>query len=284
MNRTTTRLLLLLFLAAVCFSLATVVEPRSREWNQREDSGGVLKVLLGDSRRLFADQFFAKADESFHGGYYPTFFEQAHAPKNSRHMTAQEGSPEEETHEKQMAFLGPPKDWIEGFGRHFRITQHTHLEGGKEREILPWLKVSAELDPHRIDTYTVASFWLRRELGRVREAENFLREGLRNNPKSYEILFELGCLYKENDHDAVRARNVWEAALRRWRETQAGQKEPDLFVLDKIAVNLARLEEEAGHWDQAIRYLEMAAEASPNPQALRQQIAELKQKAIGPGR
>ncbi len=284
MNRGLTRWWLLLLLAVAGFSLAVVIEPRARDWNQRGDSGGVLKVLLGDSRQLFANQFFVKADESFHSGYYPSFFEQAQAPKDSRHMTAQEGSSEEEAHEKQMAFLGPPRDWIERFGRHFRITRHMHLEGGKEREILPWLRVSAELDPHRVDTYTVAAFWLRRDLGRVREAEEFLHEGLRNNPKSSELLFELGCLYKENENDPVRARNLWEAALRRWEETEPGKKEPNLFALDKIAVNLARLEEAAGHWDRAINYLEMAVKASPNPQALQQQIAELRQKATAPTR
>ena len=54
--------------------------------------------------------------------------------------------------------------------------------------------------------------------GKVAEAEKFLRDGLRANPDSYEILFELGRLYYESEHDAARARNVWELALRRWQE------------------------------------------------------------------
>src|SRR5437588_9986821 len=105
-------------------------------------------------------------------------------------MTAREGSTEAEEHERKMNFLGAPRDWVERFGRHFMITEHTHLQGGNEREILPWLRVSAELDPHRIDTYTVASYWLRSSLGKVDEAEQFLREGLRQNPGSYELWYE----------------------------------------------------------------------------------------------
>ena len=193
-------------------------------------------------------------------------------------MTAREGSTEAEEHERKMNFLGAPRDWIERFGRHFLITEHTHLEGGKEREILPWLKLSAELDPQRVDTYTVAAYWLRKELGKPAEAEQFLREGLRNNPQSYELLFELGQLYNEDYHDPNHARNVWELAFRRWSEQESGKKEPDLILLEKITINLARLEEKLNRYEQAISYLELAAKASPYPQALQQQIAQLKER------
>ncbi len=237
-----------------------------------------MKVLLGDGRRIFANQAFVEADVYFHGGYYPSVFDQTQAPKNSRHMTAQEGSAEEEEHERQMNFLGPPHDWIERFGRHFLITEHEHLEGGREREILPWLKLSAELDPQRVDTYTVAAYWLRRQLGKPAEAEQFLREGLRNNPDSYEILFELGKLYKENYHDFARAQNVWELALRRWNEREKNKKSPDFHSFEEITIYLARLEEDTGHYQQAMNYLEMASKVSPNPEALRGQIAALRAK------
>ncbi|HWV98607.1 MAG TPA: tetratricopeptide repeat protein [Candidatus Acidoferrum sp.] len=75
---------------------------------------------------------------------------------------------------------------------------------------------------------------------------------------------------------ASRARALWELALRRWHEREGKQKEPDLRSLEEIVINLARVEEKAGNLERAIEYLEMASKASPNPQALRQQIAELK--------
>jgi tetratricopeptide (TPR) repeat protein len=279
-----TALLLLLLLATCCFSLATVTLPRALFWSDRDDSGDVLKVLLGDGRRLFANHFFVKADVYFHSGYYPSIFDQAQAPKDTRHMTASHGSEAEEEHERQMNFIGPPRDWIEGFGRHFIIAEHTHLEHGTEREILPWLKISAELDPQRIDTYTVAAYWLRRDLNKPAEAEAFLREGLRNNPKSYELLFELGRLYLENYKQPDRSRNVWELALRRWHEQEDNKENPNLLLLEEISVNLGRLEENAGNLAKAIEYLEAAAKASPYPDVLKKQIAELKQKAaIAPG-
>jgi tetratricopeptide (TPR) repeat protein len=278
MKRSSVHVLMLLLLLSVTFSLATLIQPRVDAIETGGQSEGVLKILFGDGRSVLSDQLIRKADITFHSGYYPSIFDRAGGPQSSRHMTSQEGSPEEEEHERQMSFLGEPHDWIEAFGRHFMITEHSHLEHGNEREILPWLKLSAEMDPQRIDTYTVAAYWLRSRLGKVKEAEQFLREGLRVNPKSYDILFELGRLYRENYHDLARARNVWELALRRWQEAQAAQYNPDPFVLEEITTNLGRLEEDAGNFQKAISYLEVSEKVSPYPALLQKQIEDLRKK------
>jgi tetratricopeptide (TPR) repeat protein len=278
MKRRLGPVVVLMVLAAAAFSLATSLQPRTLQWTKRGDTDSVLKVLFGDGRRLFANHFFVKADVYFHSGYYPSIFDRAQAPKDSRHLTAQEGSSEAEEHERQMNFLAPPRDWIERFGRHFLVTEHTHLENGQEREILPWLKLSAELDPERVETYTVAAYWLRKELGKALEAEQFLREGLRNNPTSYELLFELGRLYSENYHDPERARRMWVTALRRWEEQESKKKEPDFRGLHEIAIHLARAEEQKGDLSQALSHLELAAKVDGTPDLIRPQIAELRKK------
>jgi tetratricopeptide (TPR) repeat protein len=266
---------ILALLAASCFSLATMVQPYALAWSQRgQDS--ILKVLLGDGRRLFANHFFTKADIYFHSGYYPSIFDRREPLKES-HMSGHE-SHEDEAHEKEADFLGRPGDWLEGFGRHFMITDHTHLEHGQAREILPWLKLSSELDPQLIETYTVAAYWLANQLHKVPEAQQFLREGLRANPNNYEILFSLGRLYYENDHDPIRARNVWELALRRWNEQERGKKEPDNLAFEEITVNLSRLEEDLGNLVGAIEYLEQAKKVSPSAGVLQRQIDDMKQK------
>ena len=269
---------ILALLLTASFALATVLQPRVDAWNPQADSAGVLKLLLGDSRRMFADQFMEQADVSFHSGYYPSIFDDRKAPKEPGHLTAKEGSPEAEAHEREMSFLGPPRDWIERFGRNFMITEHTHLHGGTEREILPWLKISAALDPHRIETYAVAAYWLRDSLGKVDEAERFLREGLRNNPTSYELWYELGLLYSENRHDPDRARNTWELSLRYWQKEEPSKADPDKIGLEKILIHLANLEQRSGNLARAIDYFKMALKTSPNPDVVRQQIVELEQK------
>ncbi len=276
--------LILGLLLVVCFTLATTIQPRSQAWSDRGKSGDVLKMLLGDGRRMFANHFFERADISFHSGYYPSIFDRREQPGKSAMASGKDehAAHDEAEHEKEMAFLGQPRDWIEAFGRHFRVTEHTHLAKGQEREILPWLRLSAELDPQRVDTYTVAAYWLREQLGKVKEAEAFLREGQRSNPDSYEILFELGRLYYDGQHDIQRARNVWQLALRKWSQSESGKEKPDYFEQEKIAVHLARLEEDAGRFDRAIELLELGKQASPNPAALQKQIDELREKLADP--
>jgi len=271
----------LLLLLAAGFSLATVLQDRVPGWSLRGKSDNVLNILFGDGRRLFANHFFVQADVAFHSGYYPSIFDQARAPKDTSHLTAKEGEPAEEEHEKQMNFLGPPRDWIERFGRHFIVTEHTHLQGDHRSEILPWLKLAAELDPQKVETYTVAAYWLC-DLGNTKEAERFLREGLLNNPDSYDLLFELGRLYYENKHDSARARKMWELALRRWGEQEAAHKKPDQLKLGQIADYLAHLEEKEGNLARAVQLLELAKKASPNPEALQRQIDELRPKLAAP--
>src|SRR5262249_39769108 len=132
--------LVLLLLLAACFSLATFVQPRALAALNSNESDDILKLMLGDGSRLIAERFFTKADIYFHSGYYPSIFDRTQAPKDSGHMTAEEGSTAEEEHEKAMQFLGKPKNIFEQFGRNFFVTEHTHLAGGNEREILPWLR------------------------------------------------------------------------------------------------------------------------------------------------
>lgn len=265
--------LLLALMVALCFSAATYLRPQVSLWSQRgQDS--VMKVLLGDGRHLLANHLFTKADIYFHSGYYPTIFDNAEPPKEN-HMAGHEH--EEGEHEEEN-FMGKPRNWVDAFSRNFKITQHTHLEHGREREILPWLKLSAQMDPHLIDTYTVAAYWLANHLHKVAEAEQFLREGLRENPQSYQILFALGRIYYNQYHDAMRARNVWDIAFKRWHEQEGGKKNPDKFGFEEIVVNLGRLEEDQGNIPAAIKYYEEAKGVSPAPQNLQKQIDELKRK------
>lgn len=263
------------------FTLATVIQQRASGWTSRTRSRGVMNMLLGDSRRMFANHFFVKADVYFHSGYYPSMFDQARQSEESEKAVAHEGEHSdhaEPEHDMATGFLGPPTDWIDRFGRHFRVTEHTHLQGGDLREILPWLRISADLDPQRVETYTVAAYWLRRQLGKVSEAEEFLREGMRANPDSYEILFELGRLYHEERHDSVRARNLWQLALRRWREKEEGQENPNYVPFDAITVSLGQLEEESGRYAEAIKWFELARPHSPHPEALARKIEALRAK------
>jgi tetratricopeptide (TPR) repeat protein len=279
-------------LFTVAFTLATSVQLRVPAWSDSRQTDGAFKKLLGDGRRLFAGQFVEIADVYLHSGYYPSIFDRRD-PNAAKAVTGGTGGHEnceheghthedhDEEHEKQMAFLGPPRDWIEAFGRRFKITEHTHLEGGQEREVLPWLKLAIEMDPQLISTYTATAFWLRKHLGKIKEAEDVLREGIRNNPNSFEILFEMGVLYHDDYKDDARARNIWGLALKRWNAQSSEAKAASSDVYSAITINLARLENDAGNWQLAIQYFELAKQVSPHPEGIQKQIDEIESRITG---
>ncbi|MEJ0090667.1 MAG: hypothetical protein WDM80_13110 [Limisphaerales bacterium] len=194
----------------------------------------------------------------------------------------------------ESSFMAPPRDWIEAFSRHFFPSRHTHLdEGGPEdslgssdevREILPWLKLSTELDPQNVQNYTVTAYWLRQRMHKADEANQVLLEGLRQNPGSCDILFELGRLYAESYHDTNRAENVWMAAAKNWHPIEGTDdaKAANDFIYEKITTQLGDSERNAGHWHQAIQWFQAAQKVSRAPEALQERIDEIKKEMVAP--
>src|ERR1041384_8851282 len=79
--------LILVFLLTVSFTLATqLVVWREQSVHQQTRSGSMLEILMGDSRRLFANHFVTKADVYLHGGVYPSIFDQAQR-ENKTHLS-----------------------------------------------------------------------------------------------------------------------------------------------------------------------------------------------------
>ncbi len=263
----------------IALALATALAAGGRLllWQQSrtQDTGSVFALLLGESRRAFAAQVFLKADAYFHRGFYPSVFGLA-LPDGKTHMAKETESHNPHEHTQPQH---PNRDWIETFGRNFYPSEHRHIERlGEAREILPWLRLAAELDPHRVDPYTVAAYWLRERLNKVNEAEAFLREGLRANPDSYEILGELGRLYAENQRDVPRARAVQELAIAKWIRQEASKPSPDVLAYAQILGQLAALEESTGNLDRALAHFTRLKRVSPAPDTVQKRIDELQAK------
>jgi len=291
-------------LASLAFSFAAWLEPWHATWEgNRGKSANLLQTALGDGRKLFARHVYAKADAYFHNGYYPSLFDRTNDVKEGRLSQSAGLSKDEHNCDEH---LGKPLDWIDAFSRHFYPSRHSHLgeslcghdadhgehegcehcahcaqcesdkKSGDEREILPWLRFSAELDPENVQTYVVCSFWLRGALGKAEEAEQFLRMGLRANPGDYELLFELGRIYNEDRKDPSRARNVWELGLKNWRQREPGKEQPNIFLGAQLLGQLAALEEKQEHYARTIEHLTELKRISPNKEYIQRWIDEIR--------
>ena len=107
---------------------------------------------------------------------------------------------------------------------------------------------------------------MRKNLRRVEDARDILREGIRNNPKSFELLFAMGQIYQQDDTNKIKARNIWIAAKRYWEEQSIEAKELSSDVYGRITGNLAHLELEAGNLQLAVQYFELDKLTSPKPE------------------
>lgn len=284
----TTGLLLVAFLV-LSFGVAAKLQPQFIEWRGSRADADMFKVLLGESSKLFANEFFVKADAYYHSGFYPGIFDNNEAFKTA-HMAEDTGAVSSRNHGEEDSFMGPPRNWIDAFGRHFLPDRHTHLDQGgpnddlstsdEVREILPWLKLSTDLDPQNVQNYTVTAYWLRLRMHKPEAAHEVLLEGLQANPGSCDILFELGRLYAENDHDTNRAVNVWNAAVRNWRPIKGDDDAvaANNFIYEKITTQLGETELAEGHWQAAIDWFEKARQVSHTPDALKQMIDEIRQQ------
>jgi hypothetical protein len=270
--------LILLFVS--CFGLAAWLEPRHTEkQNQGEFSSSVLGSLLGDGRKTVADYFYVQADVYFHSGYYPSIFDEARAQEVQESDVSH---PEQGDAKEEKGFLGEPRDWIDRFSRNFRPSRHTHLHGDTIQEMLPWMKLSAELDPHRIQTYLVTAYWLR-GIKKPAEAEDFIRDGLRANPHSPDLLFTLGEIYLKDFKDYPRAKSVFLAAAKCWHErddskpakSENGGEFRDYLLLESILGGLIQAEIDAGHLDQALEYMKTLKANATNPVGVQKQIDAL---------
>ena len=129
MNSPRTLFLLLIALLAFCFGVAANLFPQFQAARWSRSTGDIFNTVLGDSRRMFAQSFYVKADAYYHSGYYPTMFDN-NAAFQTQHMAADTGAVSDKNHGDEEGFLGPKRNWIDAFNRHFFPDRHTHLDEG----------------------------------------------------------------------------------------------------------------------------------------------------------
>lgn len=163
----------------------------------------VVWQILGEGRSIVSNLSILQADLYFHGGAGHFYEEHQHGLALAG---AGKGEEDEEHHAEKAVAPVSPFNVLFRISRAIGLTEHKHLHGADVKEIIPWLYYAAKLDPNNIQAYTLTAFWLGDRLGKVEEAVAFLKEGLSNNPDSWEINAELGRIYCQHikDHAAAK--------------------------------------------------------------------------------
>ena len=146
--------------------------------------------FLGEGRSILSSLSILQADIYFHGGVGHFHAEHAGGPAIIGRMKCAHVEEHPPEPGKLNIFLRMADE--------LKITEHIHLEEDDAGEIIPWLYYAAKIDPHNITAYTTGGYWLADRMKRTGAGIDFLREGLKNNPDSWELNAELGRLYLEH--------------------------------------------------------------------------------------
>jgi len=150
----------------------------------------VFMRFLGEGRSIVSSLSILQADRYFHGGVgcLSDGHEQCAALTKGGHDKF-------EHHKKHLSPKVSRFNILLHISQEVSMTDHIHLHGDQMKEIIPWLYYASEVDPHNVQAYTLTGFYLCDRLGKEDQAIEFLLEGLKKNPGSWEINAELGRIY-----------------------------------------------------------------------------------------
>lgn len=90
--------------------------------------------------------------------------------------------------------------WVKADIYHHEL-EFRGLDTVQNTDIMPLFRMITLLDPHFIQAYDTGAYSLVVNLNRVKEGLDFLKEGIRNNPDSFELSWEYGFLmFYEKDY------------------------------------------------------------------------------------
>ncbi|MBU0570625.1 MAG: hypothetical protein KJ995_04275 [Candidatus Omnitrophica bacterium] len=212
--------------------------------------------FLGEGQSILSAVSVLAADRYFHRGI-------GHADDRHEHMDEyQDRKKNAPGANRANIFLRIPEE--------IGVTEHMHLEQDEVKEIIPWLYYAVKIDPHNVQTCVIAAYWVIDRLGKTREGVNFLREGLKNNPDSWEINAELGRVYFQDTKD-------YDAAIRvllRAQRLLAGSLH-DKFQEREVLSFLAYSYKALGENEKARSVFMEIGRLFPNDRKMKEKIQEL---------
>ncbi len=167
-----------------------------------------LFMLIGSAKETVGSAMFLKANSYFHGG------EESEEEESEHH---------DHEHEEEKG------DAIASLNRVLNAHEHRHLQGEESAEILPFLAVAVELDPHHVEAILSTAYWLDAQLKQTEEAVKVLRKGRAENPDSWQISKSLAkMLFHEKNYTEAAA--LFEEALKNCGSEPPRAEFTDMYV------------------------------------------------------
>lgn len=165
--------------------------------------------------------------------------------------------------------------FYQGIAKQMAPGGHVHVRGKMVKETMPWYWLAINLDPHNIENYLVAAYWLGNSLESIDKAHEVLMEARRNTSLHHEIEFEDATLYLK-EKKLAKAEQVLDTALRIW--PSGLDPEGEEARLDKIHILVfkALLREIDSDRDRALKYWREVKRLTPNDEQLTERIRKLK--------
>jgi len=263
-----------LILAVFIFStigLSSNIEKYNTEFLEKKGCGDldkdVLSRVFGELRTYLSSASYINADIYFHGGVYDfhedcSLFAPGHI--SSRHEKENDG------HDGHVHGHLPQKETLNPLLKiadKISITDHRHISGNEEKELLPWMLYSVKLNPKNEKAYVIGGYWLGMRLNKIDEAINFLHDGIKNNPESWNIYLMLGEIYLTGLKDYQDARIYLEKA-----KDLAENKKVNKFDMRPIYTFLAEAYDKTGSPEKSIRLYEKLLNLFPGDAAIKKRV------------
>jgi len=141
---------------------------------------------------------------------------------------------------------------------------------------MPWLRFATLADPHNVEVYLVAAYWLATEYGRPDLAREVIREALRHNPRDYRIYAEAGHIYLML-HDVTNAARMLDTGIRLWPSGLDPNDRQVKLELGRMLSYRGFLYELQGDRERALEVFRRALRLFPQNHALQERVAALQE-------
>lgn len=226
-------------LSAFSFSLAAVLTTDASF--APRDGGSLVGRILGESRQAVGGSLCVEADRYFHHGV---------------------------PHKTKAASIG----FIQRLADEVQLRTPEHLSGDEIHEMMPWLRFATRMDPHNMDAYLSAAFWVVQEREEnLRQALNILEEARRNNPFDYRVPMQRGLIFLQyGNRDG--AAQAFDTALKLWPHTEGVNPEQKRIDLAALLNYRGFLYELAGRTDEALAFYREHLKIKPDSEKMRETV------------